>query len=490
MYFRLCAVLQFLYRTPLQHCPSVRSFPSQVVVKIDSLSETFLRTAGLQKAEKQIHDFRSVAMKCPWKSAIGLVLCMGMASCGGGIQPQTRSTGSLITGPPGSIPESFYGIHVNSLANPWPFVPNYAWRSLAAAINWNEINTAPGTYDWTRFDEWMSSAQSNHAEILYTIYATPSWASSGGINSGNPDLLCTTILNTGPGLCDPPNDLNSDGTGTNKHFTDFLKALMAHVGPGKIKYFEIWNEPNIRAEWNGTNAQLARLAQDASTIVKSADPNAKISGPPAVAITANYLDTLFSTTNIGQYLDVISFHGYPNNTGMPEDLIPMIQNLQAVMSSHGLQNKPLFDTEGSWGQRQVCAGSCQQYFTARWYLIQMSMGVSRAYWFAWDFTDTGDFYNPATGQLTLAGSTEQVVHGWATGSLFSGISQSGTVYQIPLTSVNGVAELVVWDASGNSTFSVPSQFQNLKYFHVDGTSGTASSTITIGVAPILLTASP
>ena len=429
-------------------------------------------------------------MKCPWKSAIGLVLCLGMASCGSGVQPQTGTNGARITGPPGSIPESFYGIHVNSLANPWPFVPNYAWRSLASAINWNEINTAPGIYDWTRFDKWMSLAQSHNAEILYTIYATPSWASSGGINSGNPDLLCTTILNTGPGLCDPPNDLNSDGTGTNKDYTDFLKALMAHVGPGKIKYFEIWNEPNIRSEWNGTNAQLARLAQDASTIVKSADPNAMISGPPAVAITANYLDTLFSTTNIGQYLDVISFHGYPNNTGMPEDLIPMIQNLQAVMSSHGLQNKPLFDTEGSWGQRQVCAGSCQQYFTARWYLIQMSMGVSRAYWFAWDFTDTGDFYNPATGQLTLAGSTEQVVHGWATGSLFSGISQSGTVYQIPLTSVNGVAELVVWDASGNSTFSVPSQFQNLKYFHVDGPSGTASSTITIGVAPILLTASP
>src|SRR5260370_25145658 len=112
-------------------------------------------------------------------------------------------------------------------------------------------------------------------------------------------------------------------------------------------------------------------------------------------------------------------------------------------------------------------------------MLEISMGVRGASWFAWDFTDTGGLCNPASGQLTLAGSTEQVVHGWATGSLFSGISQSGTVYQIPLTSVNGIAELAVWDTAGNSTFSVPSQFQNLKYFHVDGTSRTASSTITI-----------
>jgi polysaccharide biosynthesis protein PslG len=427
-------------------------------------------------------------MNCPWKSRIGLVLCLGLASCGGG-QPQSSSGGGVVNGPPGSISDSFYGIHINSLSDPWPFVPNSAWRSLSSAINWNQINTAPGVYDWSRFDEWMSAAQNHNTDILYTIYATPTWASSGGINSGNPDQLCTVILNSGPGICDPPVDLNSDGTGPNTIFQDFMKALMAHVGPGKIKYFEIWNEPNIRAEWNGTNAQLARLAQDASTIVKTADPNAQISGPPAVAETANYFDTLLSTTNIGQSLDVVGFHGYPSATGMPEDLIPMIQNYQAAMASHGLQSKPLFDTEGSWGQRQICTGSCQQYFTARWYLIQMSMGVSRVYWFAWDFTDTGDFYDPANGQLTLAGSTEKIIHGWAAGSLFGALSQSGSVYQIPLTTATGVSELAVWDVGGNSTFSVPSKFQGFKYFNADGTSGTAGGTITIGVAPILLTAS-
>ncbi len=425
-------------------------------------------------------------MKCPWKRTSGLVLCLGLASCGGG-QPQGRTVS--VVGPPGSISDSFYGIHINSLGDPWPFVPNYAWRSLSSAINWHEINTAPGVYDWSRFDDWMNAAQSHNAEILYTIFGTPSWASSGGINSGNPDQLCTVILNSGPGICDPPVDLNSDGTGPNTIFQDFIKALMTHVGPGKIKYFEIWNEPNIRGEWNGTNAQLARLAQDVSTIVKNADPNAKISGPPAVAETANYFDTLLSTTNIGQYLDVVGFHGYPSSTGMPEDLIPMVQNYQVAMASHGVQNKPLFDTEGSWGQHQTCTGSCQQYFTARWYLIQLSMGVNRVYWFAWDFTDTGDFYNPNSGQLTLAGSTEEIIHGWAAGSLFGAISQSGTVYQIPLTSAGGVAELAVWNVAGNSTFSVPSKFQNFQYFKADGSSATAGSTVTIGVAPILLTAS-
>ena len=54
---------------------------------------------------------------------------------------------------------------------------------------------------------------------------------------------------------------------------------MEHVGAGKFKYIEIWNEFNISTEWSGSIAQLVRITKDVSTIAKSYDPNVKIIGP-------------------------------------------------------------------------------------------------------------------------------------------------------------------------------------------------------------------
>src|SRR5258708_14422074 len=53
-----------------------------------------------------------------------------------------------------------------------------------------------------------------------------------------------------------------DGSGTNQHWIDWVTAVVTRY-KGKISYYEIWNEPNNTAMWQGTNAQLVRLAGDA-----------------------------------------------------------------------------------------------------------------------------------------------------------------------------------------------------------------------------------
>jgi hypothetical protein len=141
----------------------------------------------------------------------------------------------------------FLGIATNHLNYPWPasLVPVASWRSLGGQVKWADINIADGVNDFSHLDEWLSKAQAGGQDVMFTMYATSSWASSRGINCtaqgnpvgclGPPNTGCGFQSQNGPGICDPPNDLNCDGTGSNLHFQNFVTALISHVGSGKIK---------------------------------------------------------------------------------------------------------------------------------------------------------------------------------------------------------------------------------------------------------------
>src|SRR6202043_2962748 len=120
--------------------------------------------------------------------------------------------------------------------------------------SWGDLNPAPSVYDFSNLDVWIATAQAHNADIVYTFGETPAWASS------SPTTVCGT--NGSPnGSCAPPNDLNADGTGSNQHWKDFVTAVVTRAA-GKIKYWEIWNEPTVVGYWQGTNPQMLRLAQD------------------------------------------------------------------------------------------------------------------------------------------------------------------------------------------------------------------------------------
>jgi hypothetical protein len=304
----------------------------------------------------------------------------------------------------GIVAGPFFGIAANQLNDPWPasLVQVASWRSLGGQVKWADINTADGVNDFSRLDEWLSEAQAGGQDVMFTMYATPSWASSRGINCtaqgnpvgclGPPNTGCDFQSQNGPGICDPPNDLNCDGTGSNLHFQSFVKALLSHVGAGKIKYWEVWNEPTAPHEWNAVadcpntpNAQylmLARMAQDMRGIVGAVDPNAKFTTPAPVGDVAGCMNGYLANSNGASLADIIAFHGYVSQTcqqcPVPEDVLKIIQNLQNVATSFSQQSKPVFDTEGSWGSNNgvpaITDPAQQVAFVARYYLVQMGPG--------------------------------------------------------------------------------------------------------------------
>ncbi|MGC2365868.1 MAG: cellulase family glycosylhydrolase, partial [Candidatus Sulfotelmatobacter sp.] len=417
------------------------------------------------------------------------------------VQAQTSNPG---------IPASFFGMHINRLTSPWPSVPFSSYRSLdSSGVLWADINTGNGTYDWTSLDQWLAKAESGGQDVLYTLFGTPSWASSRGRHSVSPDTSCAYVAEDGPGVCDPPNDLNADGTGTDQHWQDFVTALVNHVGAGKIKYWEIWNEWNISNQWTGTQAQMLRLAQDARTIIRAADPNALLITPSvanADVAAKNWLLPYLQAGG-GQYADIIGVHGYvqtantvcPSSCPLPENVAAVLDNTRAVMATAGQQNKPLFDTEGSWGiSSQMTDPDTQVAFTGRFYLIQLggtaaSKGFDKFYWYGWDYTDTGEFYDPNTGMLSPAGVAYQQIYNWSVGATMSSCTPAGTQWTCTFSRAGGYQAEAIWDTSQGcangfcSTVSVIVPAEYVQYRDLAGnTTAIGGNTVPVGSKPILL----
>jgi uncharacterized repeat protein (TIGR01451 family) len=370
-----------------------------------------------------------------------------------------------------AISPNFFGMTVNNIpAAPWPTTLSFkftGFRSLGVEIKWSDIEpTCNGgsdptnsCYTWTNFDYWINEALTPQCtgcgtqDILYVAYWTPSWASS------NPtDPNCDHGAFT-PGGCDPPNDLNSDGTGTDQHLIDFLTAMMKHLGAGKIKYWCMWNEPDIKVEWKGTNAQLLRMAKDLQATVLAFDPNALFMNPGFTGISGTNALTTYLAAGGGQYINVVDYHGYvvtgtcPTDCPIPENEGPLVDSIRSIMAAYGQQSKPLFDIEGSWGIYNgvgtMTDSDQQAAFTGRFYLMHLSKAVNRFYWFSWNAPGVnGEFYDTTTQQVTSAGTAYKQIYSWTVGAkLTTPCAAVGTSWSCSFTRSPSTAAQALWNTN-------------------------------------------
>ena len=447
-----------------------------------------------------------------------LVVVGSLLSCGG-------STSSQITvPPPGGIPATFFGMHINDEKAPWPNAAVGAQRLHDSGVSWSEIEKSSGSYDFTKLDSLIARAQTNGADLLYTFVDVPVFYSSDPT-----DTTCAYPQN-GNGGCDPPAGLNADGTGSDTPFKNFVTALATHVG-SKITYWEIWNEPDVQKMWKGTPQQLVRMAQDATCIIKGTG-----SGCPGSAINANakmltpaptsgpnvapqWMQTYLAAGG-GQYADVISFHGYVQcptacpPTPTPEVVATTISNLKSVLASNGQGQKPIFDSEGSWGSADLLTFNDpdqRSAFVARFLVLQQSAGLDRVYWYRWDVGGSGYWgtlwdtvdTNPegcnlagtafGGGFVCKPGLAYAQVYNWLLGAtLATPCAASGTVYACGYSRSNGYQALIVWDTSQTcnagvcttSSYSAAAQYK--QYRDLDGNTNTISGNVPIGAKPVIL----
>jgi hypothetical protein len=408
----------------------------------------------------------------------------------------TKTAAATVTvAPTSSDDAASFGMHMHAGVishQPWPSVPFGSQRLWDSEVQWADINTSKGVYNWSELDKWLDAASNHGIELLYTFGRVPAWASSQPFD---------TTCSYGSGQCDPPNDLNADGTGTNQHWKDFVTAIVTHAG-GRIRHWEIWNEPHNAWYWRGTHAQMVRMAKDAREIIKLTDPNAQIVSPaPGIrgAPARNWLIG-YLTAGGGNYVDIFAFHGYIQVGGqypIAEDFVQYLNAYKTTLANFGQSSKPIWDTESSWGRAYKTGFTDQDLqagFLARSWLLHVSSDVSRFFWYEWNNSETGTLWMPnpndpsAPGTLLKPGIAYREVHSWLAGSQMTQAcagAADGT-WTCALRRSDGTPAMVVWNTAGAKQFTAPALYRQWRNIYGAAQNIPVNGVMTIGYKPILL----
>ncbi|WP_020102066.1 cellulase family glycosylhydrolase [Mycobacterium sp. 360MFTsu5.1] len=210
-------------------------------------------------------------------------------------------------------------------------------QNVRILLPWNNIEPAPGYWNWSTVDTLVNAAAERNMGILGVLNATPAWAVQPGY----------------PAVAAPPAD--------NAQYAQFVGAVAERYA-GKVSAYEVWNEPNAAPSWYPTPdpAAYTRLLQAAYPAIKAADPNATVIGgvvgwvtdTPGLAINAaSYVQGMYDNGAQG-YFDALSFHPYqyqvPFGNGTPYGPMAPINQLATIhqeMAAAGDGSKQIWATE-------------------------------------------------------------------------------------------------------------------------------------------------
>ncbi len=342
------------------------------------------------------------------------------------------------------IPANYFGMHVNSYQH-WPSAPIGVVRG--ANVAWRVLNPSRGAYDWRNLDNWVSAAEQHGVDYSYLFLATPQWASSRPHESCYAGAI---------GCAAPPANL--------RDWDDFVTAVAKRYR-GRIRSYEIWNEPNDTHYWTGSIDQMLNMAEHAYRIIKSIDPQAIVispsptyssSGPPHTWLQA------YLSKGGGAYADVIGFHGYVG--GNPEAINSVVSKIKEVINANGLGSRELWDTEAAWGRDSSIADPrARAAFLAKYYILQASQGVQRFFWYQWDNPSWGTLWDQQNGVNEAGRAYEEVYH-WLVGATFVRpcTQQSDDTFVCTIRR-DGTNEQIVWNTRGARLLKVDRNFTRARH---------------------------
>lgn len=223
----------------------------------------------------------------------------------------------------------------------------FAWNDIEVSAKGDYLdrrNPGEPVNAWDKYDRIVDACQQYGIEIIARLDSPPVWARIPGDD--------VQTFHKGP-----PNRYED--------YADFVSAVVSRY-KGKIKYFQIWNEPNLYGEWGGhpvNPEQYTRLLKMASEAAKSANPDAVIISaalaPTAENSVANLNDVLFLEgmyrAGAAPYFDILSTMLYGLGQSPQARRVDLHRLnfsrpilLRRVMEKNGDAHKPIWISEFAW----------------------------------------------------------------------------------------------------------------------------------------------
>jgi len=373
-------------------------------------------------------------------------------------------------------------IHRAGSLGHWPAAFG-AWRLWDAHVAWPNLEPSPGQWRFEALDQLVELASAHHVEVLLPLGMSPSWASARPAE----------VSSYAKGATAEPADL--------ERWRDYVRTV-AQRYKGRVRHYEIWNEPNLKSFYTGSTAAMLELAREAYTTLKAVDPDIIVVSPSAterggIAWLDDYL-----RRGGAQYADVIGYHFYVAPLE-PEAMVPMIRDVQQVLRRHGVF-KPVWNTESGWmipsRQKAVAprAGSGlysrvvneedAAAFVVRACILNWASGVERLYWYAWDNYLMG-LVEPDGRTVKQAGLAYQNVQEWMTGARVRECQAGpGALWTCQVTREAGNDAWIVWNPNAKSEFAAPQAWRVQRVRTLAGVTRAlaAGERIAVGAMPVLL----
>ncbi len=216
------------------------------------------------------------------------------------------------------------------------------YGTLRQRFSWGEIETAPGVYDWARWDYVLELVREEGFAVIAVLDGAPGWARSPR-EQANPHA--------------PPHD-----------YEDYARfaAAFAERYRDHVLAYQIWDQPNIHPHW-GTGeidpAGYVDLLAAAAPAIRAADPRALIiAGGLAPNLEeggrnlsdVRYLQEIYRR-GAGDHFDVLGVKAY-GFWSDPYDrrVSPEVLNFSRVillrqeMLRRGEGHKPVWALDGGW----------------------------------------------------------------------------------------------------------------------------------------------
>ncbi len=280
-------------------------------------------------------------------------------------------------------PDSFGLVFVNSAETPRS--PERIRRGAATGarldrfpLYWHLIETSPGTFEWSRQDMAIRADEAQGLGVLAVLLGVPSFYSSPGVGVASAPLPplggsmvrsaavtpATADRRCGPapptGLFEPifadGTDVPAPGKAVNpaNPWARFVALAVERYRPGgaagtNVRFWEVWNEPDLCQFWNGSVEEYARLLKVAYLVIKQRDPSATVlwgglahyEQPEFLPALVNLLaqDPLAEAYN--GFFDAAASHQYSASwLGYR-----YTKRVRDVLASVGWEDKPIWITE-------------------------------------------------------------------------------------------------------------------------------------------------
>jgi hypothetical protein len=248
-----------------------------------------------------------------WKPILRIgTVVLGL--CVLGARPYGAGEGRMLLGhvaprTSGGIEGSPWGIQIGSLDS------SHIARAAGIGVKWTRLNCSwrevekeRGIYDWKKTDEAFSIALAEGITPFVCL-------------AGSNPLYCRESIVTDDRERELYGSSLQPPTSSPEAKEAWLQFVRAAVGRyrDRIRYWEVWNEPNHRAYWGAQpdGHAYGLLLRETSHAIKSIDPDIRVIGGALAGLDPGFVDN-FLAEGTAPLIDIISFHNY---AATPEERI-------------------------------------------------------------------------------------------------------------------------------------------------------------------------